>query len=101
MRISRRRPDMSDSVEKLAVLIREAAAAHHQTFIATNGDDPEWPAWYAQYLVPRLQQALDNKVDQSALAADLREIDSQYRAGDRKEQWPEFYARWLLDKWKD
>ncbi len=85
-------------IEQLAALFRAADAAHHEAFAATNGEDPEWPTWYARYLTPRLQQELGGRVDQSALAADLRQADSDYRAGDRREPWPEFYARWFIGR---
>src|SRR5437867_6375182 len=45
-------------IEQLAALFREAGAAHHKAFAATDGEDPDWPSWYARYLAPRLQQAL-------------------------------------------
>jgi len=85
-------------IEQLAALFREAGAAHHTAFAATNGQDPEWPSWYAGYLAPRLQQALGGRVDQSALAADLRQVDSEYRGGEGSEPWPEFYARWFISR---
>ena len=85
-------------IEQLAALFREAGAAHHQAFAATDGQDPEWPNWYARYLAPRLQQALGGQVDQSALAADLRQVDSEYRDGEGREPWPEFYARWFIGR---
>jgi hypothetical protein len=39
--------------EELAALFREVGAAHHRAFATTNGDDPDWPTWYAEHLVPR------------------------------------------------
>ena len=83
-------------VEQLAALFRAAGAAHEEAFAATRGEDPEWPSWYARYLAPRLQQELGGQVDQVALAADLRKVDSAYRAGGGREPWPEFYARWFI-----
>jgi hypothetical protein len=85
-------------IKQLADLFREAGAAHHNAFAATNGEDAEWPSWYARYLAPRLQQALGGQVDQAALAEDLRQVDSDYRGGERGEPWPEFYARWFIDR---
>ena len=41
---------------------------------------------------------LGGLVDESALAADLRQVDSEFRAGERKEPWPEFYARWFIGR---
>ncbi len=85
-------------IEQLAALFREAGAAHEKAFAATRGQDPEWPSWYARYLAPRLDQALGGRVDQAALAADLLQVDSDYRAGEGREPWPEFYARWFIGR---
>ena len=87
-----------DPTEQLAALLRETGAAHEQAFGATNGEDAEWPTWYARYLAPRLQRELGGQVDQAALAADLRQVDGVYRASDGREPWPEFYARWFVGR---
>ena len=89
---------VQNPIQQLAALFRAAGAAHDEAFPATNGEDPEWPSWYARYLAPRLQQELGGQVDQSALAADLRQVDGEYRAGDGREPWPEFYARWFIGR---
>ena len=34
----------------LVDLFREAGHAHHAAFAATDGADPDWPIWYADYL---------------------------------------------------
>jgi hypothetical protein len=43
---------MSDevTVERLAALFKQTGEAHHEAFLDTDGDDPEWPLWYAKYL---------------------------------------------------
>jgi hypothetical protein len=33
--------------DELAALLTETGELHHRTFAASNGVDPEWPAWYA------------------------------------------------------
>jgi len=40
-------------------LFRETGEAHHQAHIETNGADPEWPLWYAEYLRERLAPLSD------------------------------------------
>ena len=48
--------DVSSSKEKLtdelANLLNETAEDHHKA--ATNGEDAEWPIWYANYLLDKL-----------------------------------------------
>ena len=33
----------------IAKLLRETGHAHHEAFAATDGADPDWPIWYAEY----------------------------------------------------
>jgi hypothetical protein len=40
-----------DSVADLAEALRRAEAAHGRHEQATGHPDPDWPDWYAQYLV--------------------------------------------------
>jgi hypothetical protein len=84
---------------RLADLLRETGAAHHKTFAATNGDDPEWPAWYARYLAPRLEQLLRQEVRIDRLAGDLDAMAQEHRGDKTKREWPEFYAQSLLARY--
>ena len=43
----------------LVDLFREAGQAHHTAFTATDGDDPDWPIWYADYLQQPFAEQLD------------------------------------------
>jgi hypothetical protein len=79
--------------QQLAALFRETGLAHHRAFADTNGDDPDWPDWYAQYLLPRLQELLGRPFDLQTVARDLRAMDADHRGTDAHEPWPEFYAR--------
>ena len=48
---------MSDETQNnLADLLLEAGRAHHTAFAATNGTDPDWAIWYADYLQEPLAQ---------------------------------------------
>ena len=79
--------------QQLADLFRETGLAHHRAFASTNGDDPDWPDWYAQYLLPRLQELLGRPFDLQTVARDLRAMDADHRGTGAREPWPEFYAR--------
>lgn len=80
----------------LAELLRSAGSAHHQAFAATNGDDPEWPVWYARYLAPRMAGLLHQVPPVEALAEQLHGLDAEYRAGASQSHWSEYYADWFL-----
>jgi len=85
---------MIDDTARLAALFREVGAAHHRAFAATDGEDPEWPAWYAQFLRPRLG-ALGWHIGRVELADHLRRIDAEHRDAGGTEAWPDYYARRL------
>ena len=89
---------MTRTRDQLAGLLREAGAAHHRAFAATNGDDPDWAHWYAQYLVPRLQGLLERERDVDGLALRLTRLDEEHRVAAPDEAWPEYYARRLLER---
>ncbi|HWN31710.1 MAG TPA: hypothetical protein VNP03_03160 [Pseudonocardia sp.] len=44
-------PTSFDSVSELAAALRRAAAAHGEHEERTGEPDPNWPDWYAEYLV--------------------------------------------------
>lgn len=44
-------PTTYDSVSDLAAALRRAAAAHGEHEERTARPDPDWPDWYAEYLV--------------------------------------------------
>jgi hypothetical protein len=64
--------------------------------MATKGADPEWPAWYAEFLAPRLRVMLGRSVPVAELAGRLREWQDAHVQSGSGEAWPEFYARSLL-----
>ena len=43
---------MTEPRTRIAELFRAAGQAHERAFAATNGEDPEWPVWYARHLTP-------------------------------------------------
>ena len=84
--------------QQLAALFREAGSAHHGAFAATNGEDPDWPRWYAEYLAPRLQRVVGRAIDVASLAADLRAVDVEQRRAAGGESWSEYYASWFVQR---
>lgn len=78
----------------LANLLAEAGRAHHRAFLETEGEDPEWPIWYAGYLRPRLRERYGISATRSELVYHLVALERERSAGSELE-WPEFYARGL------
>jgi len=56
-----------DIAEQLEDLFRKTEAEHHKAFIKTDGEDPDWPLWYADYLKEKLGKLLDAKFTKSEL----------------------------------
>jgi hypothetical protein len=84
-------------IATLAALLRETGTAHHHAFAASDGDDPEWPRWYAEHLVGPLQsRGIRLTVDR--LAAELGRLDAEHRAAAVSAPWAEYYAERLLEK---
>ena len=84
--------------DELAALLGRTAEAHHQAYIATDGVDPNWTAWYARYLldngfgeiVPAARISVDD------LARLLVEADRQHRSQAPEAPWEPYYAERLL-----
>jgi hypothetical protein len=89
----------ADRAERLAALFREAGRAHHQAFLATDGEDPEWPIWYAERLQAPLNAALGVVLSRSEIVHALVAADRAYREQGPAEEWPSFYARAFLSRY--
>jgi hypothetical protein len=72
-------------------LLSEAGTAHHDAFAATDGDDPEWPLWYAEHLHRPLAEALGSAFTRSELVAALVRAEREHR-GSAEVAWEDFYA---------
>ena len=90
---------MSDevTVERLATLFKQTGEAHHEAFLDTDGEDPEWPIWYAEYLEDRLAPFLAAPLTRSRLVFCLIGADDEHRAAEPDAPWAEYYARRFLE----
>ena len=86
-----------DLEKQFTELFQKTGKAHQATFAATDGTDPEWPIWYARYLVEPLRSRLTAQLTQSRIVYCLitAEEERQSRAPDSP--WPEYYARHILE----
>lgn len=85
-----------DPRQTLAAMLREVGAAHYEAF-AVEGEDPEWPLWYADHLRENVVDVLDEDLTRSDIATLLSEAAAAH-AGASERDWPEFYAEYLLDR---
>ena len=80
-------------------LLRQAAEAHHDAFASTDGDDPDWPAWYAAWLLERFPEPAQ-ATDETHLAQLLRAAADDHKASGSAQDWPGYYAAFLMERLK-
>ena len=86
--------------ETLAALFREAGHAHHQAYLDTDGEDPEWPRWYADFLHERLGALLGARFTRSELTYLLVQVDKTLHLHAPGADWPRYYARFFLERYR-
>jgi len=89
---------MSDGrEERVADLLHEAAETHHTVFRITDGEDPDWASWYADWLLDHseLPDILQTKPVRSHLVHALVELDRLYGESGSTESWEDWYAERL------
>jgi hypothetical protein len=89
---------VSDKQENLGSLLHEAAETHHVVYRITDGDDPDWASWYADWLInlSELPGLLGGKPVRSHLVHLLVELDRDYTENEPDERWEDYYARELV-----
>ena len=83
----------------IADLLREVGELHHRVYRITDGEDADWPSWYAHWLVElsELPQLLGRKPVPSELVYLLVLLDREVAADGVEEPWEQFYARRLVE----
>jgi hypothetical protein len=89
---------MTDIATRIGELLHEAAETHHTVYRITDGDDPDWASWYADWLVrlSELPELLGAAPVRSELVCLLVQLDRDYRSGQIAGRWEDYYARELL-----
>jgi hypothetical protein len=84
---------------KVSELLHEAAETHHVVYRITDGEDPDWASWYADWLInlSELPDMLGRKPVRSELVYMLVTLDKEYTNQSPAERWEDHYARRLLD----
>ena len=85
--------------DPVADLLREAAETHHRVYRITDGEDPDWATWYANWLVTlsELPRLVGRTPVRSELTRLLVVLDEEVTAGQVSEPWEHYYARRLVD----
>jgi hypothetical protein len=89
----------TDTVRRIAELLHEAAETHHVVYRITDGEDPDWASWYANWLLDlsELSDLLGRRPVRSHLVHALVELDRLYTIEKPDERWEDWYATRLVD----
>ncbi len=88
------------SADKVSALLHEAAETHHVVYRITDGDDPDWASWYADWLLDHseLPAELGGAPVRSHLVHALVQLDRDYTAEQPGEPWEDWYAARLAER---
>ena len=89
----------TDLARQLEGLFHEVGEAHHQAYIETNGTDPEWPLWYADYLWERLGGLLDASFIKSELVHMLVLVSGEHPLKAPGANWARYYAGFFITRY--
>jgi hypothetical protein len=89
--------DRDDLIKAVSDSLIETAEAHHKAFSATEGEDPDWPLWYADYLLEKIRKMLNAKFTKSELIYMLVKADKEMGLNAPAAYWPRFYATFFVD----
>jgi len=91
-----------DRRARLVGLLEGAAEAHHAYEVELGEADPRWPEWYAGWLLENGLSGLVKPLpDALSLTSTLVAADHAYKQQARDEPWPEFYADFILGKYRE
>ena len=87
-----------ESVQAVAELLHQAAETHHVVFAISDGDDPDWASWYADWLVnlSALPRIVGVRPVRSELTWLLVGLDRAYTSEKPSVGWERFYADRLV-----
>ena len=89
---------MADSEEKVSALLHEVAETHHVVYRITDGEDPDWASFYADWLLDHseLPEILGESPVRSQLVHALVQLDRDFVAGGIEGRWEDWYAERLM-----
>ncbi|MDT0618602.1 glutathione S-transferase N-terminal domain-containing protein [Salinisphaera sp. P385] len=87
------------TIVSVSDLFREAGVAHHEAFESTNDEDPDWPIWYADYLLRPLSDLFEVAFTRSQLIYCLMNAEFERRATAPDADWSHFYANHFLERY--
>ncbi len=93
---------MSDSSSSMFEQLRtifQKAVNQHRNYLEAEGEDPEWPLWYADYLMADLGKALNATFTKSELIYLLILVERQRALQAPGSDWATYYARFFNERY--
>jgi hypothetical protein len=86
-------------LDRIAGLLTEVSETHHTVYRITDGDDPDWASFYADWLVrlSELGDLLGTTPVRSELTYMLVRLDREYAEQAPDEPWASWYAARLAE----
>ena len=88
-----------DIARELEDLFSKAGNAHHKAFIKTNGEDLDWPLWYADYLHEKLGKLLKATFTKSELVYLLVTAEKERGMMAPGSNWQIYYANFFIERY--
>lgn len=86
--------------ETIAALLHQTGEDHLATHKETNGADPDWPIWYADYLLENgFDTLLDTRLLKSELIYLLVLVDKQQVSEAPGVPWEKYYADFFVKRY--
>lgn len=87
------------TLTQLEMLFQKVWQKHHEAFRETDGADPEWPLWYADWLVDKLSALLGTNLTKSEIVYLLVHLDKEYGREAPDMPWWRYYARFFARRY--
>ncbi len=92
--------DRTDTVfEKLRTIFQETINKHHQAYFESEGADPDWPLWYADYLMVDLGKILNATFTKSELVYLLIMVEKKRSLEAPGADWTTYYAHFFMERY--
>ena len=92
---------MTEIKNALVALLTETSEVHHKAFADTDGEDPEWPMWYADYMIAKLSELLKVELTRSELICVLLNLSRLQPAEAPDQPWQEYYADYMIGRYQE
>jgi hypothetical protein len=90
---------MDETTKQISGLLHEAGETHHTVYRSTDGEDPDWASWYADWLIDHseLPDLLGGAPVRSHLVAEFVGLEAEFGAD---EGWEDSYAGRIVERFR-